>query len=119
MGILVGAGIAAEFIFKIQPVLGGTCGAPGTVCMPVGVGSNTAFNFSPSKVVLIIGVNNTLTFVNKDSTTHTVTATDRSFNSGDIKAGQSWSHTFSTPGNFTYYCVYHSGWMRAQLVVES
>ena len=86
--------------------------------MPVGVGGNTALNFSPVKIVVVIGENNTVTFANKDSATHTVTATDKSFNSGDIKPGQSWTYTFSTAGNFSYYCIYHE-WMKGTVVVLS
>jgi plastocyanin len=112
----MGAAIAGLFIFRLQPALGGQCGGADTVCMPVGVGSNTALSFSPVKIVVIIGVNNTVTFTNKDSATHTVTATDKSFNSGDIKAGQSWTYTFSTAGTFDYYCIYHS-WMKGTVVV--
>ena len=86
--------------------------------MPTGVGSNTALSFSPARIVVIIGSNNTVTFTNKDSATHTVTATDKSFNSGDIKAGQSWTYTFSTPGNYSYYCIYHT-WMKGTIVVKA
>ena len=119
IGLVVGGAIASEFVLNLQPALVSTgCGAPGTVCMPVGVGSNTGLTFSPATILVVIGVNNTVTFTNKDSVTHTVTATDNSFNSGDIKAGQSWTNTFTTPGKFTYYCVYHS-WMKGAIIVEA
>lgn len=29
------------------------------------------------------------------------------WDSGTITAGQSWSHTFTTPGEYTYFCVPH------------
>ena len=86
--------------------------------MPLGVGSNTALNFSPSKIVVIIGSNNTVTFSNKDNVKHTVTATDGSFNSGDILPGQSWTNTFNTAGTFSFYCIYHSSWMKGTVIVE-
>ena len=118
LGILLGAGLAGLFVFRLQPQLPAGTAAPGSVIMPVGVGSNTALTFSPGRVVVVIGVNNTLTFSNKDTATHTVTATDNSFSSGDIKAGQSWTYTFTTPGTFDYYCIYHS-WMKGTVVVLS
>jgi len=119
IGLVLGGAIAGLFVLRLQPGLAATgCGAAGTVCMPTGVGSNTALSFSPARIVVIIGTNNTVTFTNKDSATHTVTATDHSFNSGDIKAGQSWTYTFSTPGNFSYYCIYHS-WMKGTVVVKA
>ena len=114
-------GVATSLAVPLQPPLGGS-GAPagaGTVVMPSGVGSNTRLNFSPAVVTVIIGTNNSVTWANRDTVIHTVTATDGSFNSGDIHSGSSWSYTFSTPGNYTYYCIYHSSWMRGTVVVRS
>ena len=119
VGIIVGAPIAGEFVLNLQPGLGGGSVSAGTVVMPQGVGGNTQLNFSPSTVTLIIGLNNTVTFQNKDIATHTVTATDNSFDSGDILPGKSWTYTFSTAGTFAYYCIYHSGWMKGKVVVKS
>jgi plastocyanin len=78
-----------------------------TVTIPSGTAAQS-LNYSPANFVVVVGVNNTVTFVNHDSTTHTVTANDGSFNSGDIPAGQSWTHTFSTPGTYNFHCNYHS-----------
>jgi plastocyanin len=121
VGVILGAAIAGEFVLNLQPQLGGgnIAVSSGTVVMPQGVGSNTALNFSPATITLIIGLNNTVTFVNRDSAIHTVTATDNSFNSGDITAGKSWTNTFSTAGNFSYYCVYHNSWMKGKVIVKS
>jgi len=118
VGIIIGASIAGEFVLGLQPALGGGSAAAGTVIMPVGVGSNLQLNFSPSTITVVIGQNNTVTFVNKDAVTHTVTATDGSFDSGDIHPGSSWTYTFTTAGNFTYYCIYHS-WMKGTVRVTS
>jgi len=47
---------------------------------------------------------------------HTSTASDKGpdgkplWNSGNLKgAGVSFSHTFTTPGTYHYYCIYHGG----------
>ncbi len=45
------------------------------VAMPSGVGNNQSLNFSPSKLTVVIGVNNTIEWVNQDSVSHTVIAT--------------------------------------------
>ncbi len=119
IGIILGGAIAGIFVLRLQPGLSGGTAAAGSVIMPVGVGSNTALNFSPARIVVIIGSNNTVTFTNKDAVTHTVTATDGSFDSKDIGAGKSWTYTFPTAGTFTYYCIYHSTWMRGTVVVEA
>jgi len=121
VALLVLVGVAAALAVPLQPPLQGSGGpaAQGTVIMPAGVGGNLKLNFSPDVITVFVGQNGTVTWTNQDSTTHTVTATDNSFNSNDIKAGASWSHTFTTPGNYTYYCIYHSSWMKGTVVVKS
>ena len=121
VAMVVLVGVAAALAVPLQPGLGGgeTTAAAGTVVMPAGVGSNVKLNFSPDVVTVIIGKNNTVTWNNDDTTVHTVTATNSSFNSGDVKPGQSWTYTFSVVGTFPYYCVYHSAWMRGTVVVRA
>jgi plastocyanin len=119
VGLLVLVGVAAALGVPLQPPLHGNTGpvAGGTVVMPNGVGGNTKLNFDPPVITVIIGKNNTVTWDNQDTFTHTVTAIDGSFNSGDIKGGGSWTHTFSSAGNYSYYCIYHSAWMKGTVVV--
>jgi plastocyanin len=118
VGVVLAGALAGEFIFRLQPSLGGGgTVAVGEVVMPPGVGNSQQLNFEPSVITVILGQNNTVTFKNQDSATHTVTARDGSFNSLDIKAGDSWTHTFNTPGNFSYYCVYHN-WMVGKVIVK-
>ena len=61
--------------------------------------------FSPSPVTVNAG--STVTWINNDTVTHTATADDQSFTSGLLKKTTSWSHTFATPGTFTYFCEIH------------
>lgn len=77
----------------------------------------TMQNMSFSTTSLSITKGTTVTWTNNDNTTHTVTADDNSFNSGDITAGHSFTRTFSTPGTFAYHCIYHS-MMKANVVVN-
>lgn len=42
---------------------------------------------------------------NDDLVTHT--ATSASFDSGPLVSGQSWRHTFTQAGNFSYICTFH------------
>ena len=58
---------------------------------------------------LHVTVGTTVKWVNNDNMVHTVTADDNSYNSGDLAAGATFSHTFSTAGTYTYHCKYHSG----------
>jgi len=74
--------------------------------------------YSPATITVVVGVNNTVVWTNNDSVFHTVTATDGSFNSGTIFSGQTWSHTFTQPGTYSYYfCQYHP-WMKGTVLVK-
>ena len=49
----------------------------------------------------------TVTWSNDGQVTHTVMVNGGSFNSGDLNPGQSFSHTFTQSGTFSYYCQPH------------
>ena len=46
-------------------------------------------------------------WVNKDLFPHTVTATDKAFDSGSIDVSKSWTFVAKTPGTFSYSCTFH------------
>ncbi|MDA4120927.1 MAG: cupredoxin domain-containing protein [Thaumarchaeota archaeon] len=84
-----------------------------------GAGSDTTIKgFSPNTITLVIGVNNTITWENKDSSPHTVTADDNSFASSNIAPGQSFTYAFTSAGTYKYHCIYHP-WMTGTVVVKS
>ena len=64
-----------------------------------------------------IAVGTTVTWKNEDQLAHTVTATDKGFDSGMIEPGSSWSHTFNQAGTFTYFCTPHP-FMKGTVVVK-
>ena len=90
------------------------------------------FVYSPAQITITAGT--TVTWVNKDTIGHTVTegipdstkpASQRFFDSSHggegasavtIQPGQSWSFTFTTPGQYDYYCLPHS-YMRGHVTV--
>ncbi len=72
------------------------------------------FAFAPPTLTIPVGT--TVTFVNDDDVAHTVTATDKSFDSGNMDKGAKWTHTFNTAGTFAYFCTYHP-FMKAKIVV--
>ena len=80
-------------------------------------------SFAPATLSIVIGVNNTVEWINNDTSAHTVTsktvpAGATSFDSGNLAKGNVFTYTFTVPGVYTYYCKYHS-WMVANLTVES
>ena len=76
----------------------------------------TSPGYSPQQIVVVIGVNNTVTWVNNDNVPHTVTAKDGSFDSGNLNPGQSFTYTFTKAGTYAYTCTYHS-WMNGTVIV--
>ncbi|MDE1843662.1 MAG: cupredoxin domain-containing protein, partial [Thaumarchaeota archaeon] len=90
--------------------------------------TNTSGNI-PSNTVNIVGleapffvpntlnvkVGTTVSFVNTDGNSHTVTSvkpgtedSDGIFDSGIIKAGKTFTFTFSKPGTYEYICMIHT-----------
>lgn len=65
----------------------------------------TGGQFSPATLEIKAG--DTVIWENRDDKDHTAIADDKSFNSGNIRAGASFSHTFAKPGTFPYGCPYH------------
>jgi plastocyanin len=63
------------------------------------------FSFGPKAITVHVG--DTVTWANAGPTDHTATADDGSFDTGDLKAGQSGSHTFASAGTFAYHCTLH------------
>lgn len=74
------------------------------------------YAFSPETITVSMG--DTVNWDNSSSgAPHTVTADDKSFDSGNVDEGGTYSHTFSSAGTFAYFCEYHPG-MVGKVVVE-
>lgn len=106
---LVAAGTEAR-------LLGSAGGGDITIVQGAGNQDNAQF-YSPSTFTVKAGA--TVTWVNLDGTTHTVTTKGSSlFDSGNVPTGGTFSHTFSQPGTYDYYCAIHP-WMTGTVVVTS
>src|SRR5438445_10390219 len=72
---------------------------------------NVGTPFDPKEVHII--PNSTVTWINNDNVTHTVTSgdpqkgADGKFDSRLLKPGKEFSHTFTEIGTFNYYCQVH------------
>lgn len=94
-----------------------TFGAMGSAVGAQGASASVSiqnFAFAPGTIQVAAGT--TVTWTNNDQTTHTVTADDGSFDSGDVAPGGTFSMTFNTPGTFAYHCKIHP-FMTASVVV--
>ena len=89
-----------------------------TVSIEPGSAVNTTSTYYlPSTITVMIGVNNTVTWINNDNAPHTVTDVGV-FDSGNLNPGQTWIHTFTTPGTYNYRCIYHQ-WMTGTVIVKN
>jgi len=73
------------------------------------------FAFAPTSLTVPAGA--TVTWTNKGSVGHTVTADDGSFGSETLASGATFSATFAKAGTFAYHCRIHPS-MTATIVVQ-
>ena len=73
------------------------------------------FKFEPTQQTVPVGA--TVTRINDDEETHTVTATDRTYTSTGLEHAESFSHRFTAAGTYTYFCALHPH-MTATVVVR-
>jgi plastocyanin len=66
------------------------------------------FKFEPSTVTVTAG--DTVRFVNRDQEAHTITASEGLDTSG------TWTHRFTKPGRYAYYCELHP-YMKGTIIV--
>ena len=71
--------------------------------------------FQPNRIEITAGT--TVTWTNNDPLEHSVTAVDRSFDSGLIKSGGTWRYTFTRPGTYQFFCQPHP-FMKGVVIVK-
>lgn len=89
-----------------------TTTAPGLPTFEVAV---VSFRFEPAQVKVPVGASVTFAF---QQGTHTSTAEDGSWDSGDMAAGGTFDVVFDGPGEFRYFCSIHPQQMQAVITVE-
>lgn len=131
-----------RFVLRMLPALaiGAGCtpaqapptAVPGTPVTSAVVSMNDALTFTPADVTLRTG--GTVTWQNSGQIVHTATddpaATPRgartattlpdgasTWDSGPVGPGQSWSYTFTQPGDYTYVCLPHLSTMVGRIHV--
>lgn len=88
----------------VPVLLGALAAAPAAGPEPVTV---TIKNFAFVPASLSVRAGARVRFVNEDEEPHTVTASDKSFDSEGLDVHQSWQHMFATPGSYAYFCELH------------
>ena len=77
----------------------------------------TIDNFSFNPATLTVPNGTTVTWTNQDDMVHTVTEANRGFSSQGLETGDTYAHTFTAPGTYTYFCALHPR-MTATVVVK-
>jgi hypothetical protein len=80
------------------------------------VGYNHSYFKSP--IIVVIGINNTVVWINTDATWHTVKSLNGTFDSGNIWTDNAFKFTFTKPGVYPYICQYHA-YMRGTIIVKA
>lgn len=103
--------------------MNGSQNAPATVIvnMPSGAGAGIGLTFTPQTITVVIGVNNTIKWVNQDTVDHTVSSTSGPSefgNDGTIAPGASFTTTLTMAGTYQYRCTIHTT-MTGTIIVKS
>jgi plastocyanin len=75
---------------------------------------DTVISYSPTSIEINSGT--AVTWTNDDTVIHTVTDTQKTFDSEFIQAGGTWQYTFEKPGQYDYLCTLHP-WMKGTVSV--
>jgi plastocyanin len=102
----------------------GACGSSGTkkaasATAPAAGGARPVtikgYAYKPGKLTIKAGT--TLDVTNKDSEPHTLTADDKSFDTGNLSKNRSKPITLTKTGTFPYYCTLHP-YMKGTITVR-
>lgn len=74
------------------------------------------FAFNPETVTIPKGA--TIIWTNSDSASHTIVSDDgNEISSNSFSKGETFAHTFNTPGTYNYHCGIHPS-MKGKIIVE-
>ena len=93
-----------------------TTAASGGAAPAAGAGAVTIKDFAFDPGDLTVAKGTAVTWKNDDSATHRIKSGDGSFDSKDLKNGDSFEHTFDTAGTFDYICGIHPS-MKGKITV--
>ena len=111
------AGIAGPDNIEDHGLLGSIQAAPPAAPPPAPATPVQIVNFSFGPVKLDVAAGTEVTWTNKQNVEHDVTADNNQYFSDTLNVNQSYSHTYSTPGTYSYHCSIHP-FMKATVVVH-
>ena len=117
LGVLLGGLVVGVFAGGTQATLLASAGAQADITLvPNGATLTNGQAFSPPSFTVKVG--STVTWINRDPTTHTVTSTTGVFDSKNLASGATFKWTPAQPGTYEYYCVIHPN-MKGTIVVTA
>jgi len=92
------------------------------IVIPKGIARNQSENYVPASVKVVMGVNNSVTWINQDNLSqHTVVTTvvPSGGSQVDLILGTNETYTvkFTVPGVYHYFCMWHPDWMKGTITV--
>jgi plastocyanin len=83
------------------------------------VGNSGGNSYNPNLIEIKVG--DTVTWINNDSSPHTVTSSsnDSNFDSGVLRNGEAFSFTFDKEGQYSYFCTLHPSMVGTVVVFPS
>lgn len=124
--VLVLVGVALYFLMPKQTVPNTTSDSNTQISTPTNTNSAidasknvvTIQNFAFSPQTITIKTGDSITWVNKDSVTHTVVSdSGNGISSQSLTNSMTYSHTFLERGTYSYHCGPHPS-MKAKVIVE-
>ena len=97
---LIGAIATAALLFAAGLETGATGEAPAAAAVRID-------NFAFSPPTLEVAPGTTVTWTNGDDDVHSVVEKDRKFKSAALDTGDTFSQTFTAPGEYDYFCSLH------------
>ena len=112
---LVAIGLAAAMATSLpaSAAPAGAAAAPGAAAIEVKIDN---FTFEPQRIVVKAGT--TVTWINEDDIPHTIASSGRLFKSKTLDTGDTFTYTFTTPGDYLYFCSLHPH-MTGTIAVEA
>jgi plastocyanin len=89
---------------------------PGNATVVSIVANDRSDSYRPNPIEIKTG--GTVTWVNDDSTVHTATANDDTFDSDVLMRGDTFSFTFAEAGEYPYYCDVHPNMVGLVVVTQ-
>jgi plastocyanin len=82
------------------------------------VGNSGSNSYNPNPIEIKVG--DTVTWINDDSSAHTVTSSnDSTFDSDIMRRGETFSFTFDNVGEYPYFCTLHPSMVGTVIVTAS